>query len=268
VRSEDGSFFAAYGAWEPPDPSLDDGKGDLSLAWDAAEQHGVTLLRQALPDARWWPAPVAELGDAAARIRSAVRKRPYRQLARAAWGGPRPPADDAQLWLEAAGAVATMRHHVDADLPWLAPVSVLRPADWAGAVIGLVRSGTNSAVTAVDLVRYARQPVDTADMPRADEAEGGLAYDPFASVAEDDESLLRGFEAALLLWEALAAVSDEWWLTGVGWWGLPRALARAWNGDFDSDWGDASPVDLGERVWSGDAPNPEDLGIQPPPLAF
>jgi hypothetical protein len=267
MRHEEDSFLAAYSGPEPPDSSLDDGKADLSLAWDAAERYGVGLLGQALPDARSWPAPVAELGDAAARIRSAARKRPYRQLARAAWGGARPPADDTQLWLEAAGAMVTMRHDVDADLPWLAPVSVLRPADWAGAVIGVVRAGVNSPVTAGDLVCYARQPLEAADMPRADEADG-LAYDPFASVAEDDESLLRGFEAALLLWEALAAVSDEWWLTGVGWWGLPRALARAWNGDFDSDWADTTQMNLGERVWSGDEPNPEDLGIQPPPLAF
>jgi hypothetical protein len=267
MTPEEGSFFAAYGASDPPDSSFDDGKADLSLAWDAAERYGVRLLRQALPDTRWWPAPAAELSDAAARIRSAVRKRPYRQLARAAWGGTRLPADDTQLWLEAAGAMATMRHHVDADSTWLAPVSVLRPADWAGAVIGMVRSGVNSPVTAGDLVCYARQPLEVADMPRADDADG-LAYDPFASVAEDDESLLRGFEAALLLWEALAAVSDEWWLTGVGWWGLPRALARAWNGDFDSDWADTTQVDLREQVWAGGEPEPEDLGIQPPPLAF
>src|SRR5581483_570767 len=188
--------------WDPTEP-------DLSLAWDAAEQHGVRLLRAALPDSRGWPAPVAELSDAAARIRSACRRRPYKQLARAAWGGARPPADDARLWLEAAGATATMPHHLAVELPWLAPVSVLRPADWAGAVIGVVRSGVNSAVTPGDLVSHARQYLDDADKRGADEAESP-AYDPFASVAEDSESLLRGFEAALRLWEAVGAVSEQW----------------------------------------------------------
>ena len=66
----------------------------------------------------------------------------------------------------------------------------------------------------------------------------------------------------------MGAISDAWWLTGLGWWGLPRALARAWNGDFDSDWADTPQVDLQERVWPGNEPSPEDLGIRPPPLAF
>jgi hypothetical protein len=266
MRAEEGSFFAAYGASDPADFGLVDDEADLSLAWDAAERYGVRLLRQALPEARWAPAPVADLSDAAARIRSAVRKRPFKQLARAAWGRTRLPADDTQLWLEVAGTMAAMRHHLDIDSPSLAPVSVLRPADWAGAVIGMVRSGVSSAITAEDLVRYARKSPNATDTREADEA--GPAYDPFASVAEDDESLLRAFRAALPLWAAVGAISDAWWLTGLGWWGLPRALARAWNGDFDSHWADTTEVDLQERVWPGDEPKPEDLGIRPPPLTF
>jgi hypothetical protein len=266
MGAKEGSFFAGYGASDPADFGLADDEADLSLAWDAAERYGVRLLRQALPEARWVPAPVTDLSDAAARIRSAVRKRPYKQLARAAWGSTRLPADDTQLWLDAAGTMAAMRHHLDINSPSLASVSVLRPADWAGAVIGMVRSGVNSAVTAEDLVCYARESPDVADTREADEV--GPAYDPFASVAEDDESLLRAFKASLLLWEAVGAISDAWWLTGLGWWGLPRALARAWNGDFDSDRADTAEVDLQQRVWPGDEPNPEDLGIRPPPLAF
>lgn len=265
MRAENDPLSTAYSIWDPADSGPGGGKADLSLAWDAAEHYGVRLLRQALPDARWWPAPVADLSDAAARIRSAVRKGPCKQLARAAWGRARPPADDTRLWLEAAGALATMQHRLDVDSPSLAAVSVLRPADWAGAVIGMVRSGADSAVTAEDLVRYARQSLDVTDPGEADEATP--AYDPFASVA-DDESLRRAFEAALLLWEAVGAISDVWWLTRLGWWGLPRALALAWNGDFDSDWADAPPVVFEERVWPGGEPSPEDLGIRPPPLTF
>jgi hypothetical protein len=264
MRAQNDPFFAAYSIPDPADPGLGDHKADLSLAWDAAERYGVKLLRQALPDARRWPAPVADLSDAAARIRSALRKWPCKQLARAVWGRARPPADDKQLWLEAAGAMATMQHRLDVESPSLAAVSVLRPADWAGAVIGMVRSGVNSAVNADDLVRYARQCPDLVDTQEADEA--APAYDPFASIAEDDESLRRAFEAALLLWEAVGAISDAWWLTRPGWWGLPRALALAWNGDFDSDWTDTPQGELQERVWPGNEPSPEDLGIRPPPL--
>lgn len=258
--------MAAFDASDPADFGLADDEADLSRAWDAAERHGVRLLRHALPGVRSVPVPVADLSDAAARIRSAARKRPYKQLARAAWGRARLPADDTQLWLDAAGTMAAMRHHLDIDSPSLAPVSVLRPADWAGAVIGIVRSGVNSAITAEDLVSFAREFPGVADAQEADEV--GPAYDPFASVAEDDQSLLRAFNAVLPLWEAIGVISDAWWLTGLGWWGLPRALAQAWNGDFDSDWADTAEVDLKARVWPGGEPNPEDLGIRPPPLAF
>ena len=136
------------------------GPDDLGLAWDAAERDAVTLLREALPEAQAAPVPAGELAAEAARFRSAARKWPYKQLARAAWGQrprKRSPADDTELWLDAAGVVATMRRHIGAGSPLLEPVTLLRPADWVGAVTGLVRSGVNTVATAGDLARYARQ---------------------------------------------------------------------------------------------------------------
>jgi hypothetical protein len=243
------------------------GPDDLGLAWDAAERYAVTLLREALPEAQAVPVPVEELTAEAARFRSAARKWPYRQVARAAWGQrsrKRSPADDTDLWLDAAGAMAAMQGHIGADLRLLEPVTVLRPADWAGAVIGLVRSGVNAIATAGDLVRYARQCPEIMSMKEpSDEA---VAYDPFAGGVVDDESLCRGFEAALLCWEAIGAVSEQRWLTRLGWWGLPRALARAWNGDFDrAAWVDST--DGKEGSWPGRAPSPAELGIREPPFA-
>jgi hypothetical protein len=253
-----------YDAWGgPPGPD------DPGLAWDAAEGYAVTLLREALPEAQDVPVPVEELTAQAARFRSAARKWPYRQLARAAWGQrprKRSPAGDLELWLDAAGATATMPRHIGADSSLLEPVTLLRPADWAGAVIGLVRSGVNSIVTTGDLVRYARQcPETTSAEEPGDEA---VAYDPFAGGVVDDDSLGRGFEAALLLWEAIGAVSEQRWLTRLGWWGLPRALARAWNGDFDrAGWVDFTEIDGKEGSWPGRAPDLTELGIREPPLA-
>jgi hypothetical protein len=241
------------------------GPDDLSLAWDAAERYAVTLLREALPQAQGVPVPAEELSVAAARFRSAGRKWPYKQLARAAWGQrPRKgtPADEVDLWLEAAGALATMRRHVGVDSPSLEPVTSLRPADWAGAVIGLVRSGVNTVATAEDLVRYARQCPEIRGAEAAGEEDE--AYDPFAGGLADDESLRRGFEVALLFWEAIGAVSEQRWLTRLGWWGLPRALARAWNGDFDrTAW--VSTAELGGS-WPGRAPSLAELGIREPPV--
>jgi hypothetical protein len=240
------------------------GPDDLGLAWDAAEGYAVTLLREALPEAQAVPVPVDELAAQAARFRSAARKWPYRQLARAAWGK-RSPADDAELWLDAAGVMATMRRHIGADSPLLEPVTLLRPADWAGAVIGLVRSGVNSLATTGDLLRYARQCPEV--MSTKEPGDEAVAYDPFAGGVVDDDSLCRGFEAALLLWEAIGAVSEQRWLTRLGWWGLPRALARAWNGDFDrAAWTDSAELDGREGSWPGRAPDLADLGIREPPL--
>ena len=198
-----------YNAWgDVPGPD------DLGLAWDAAERYAVTLLWEALPQARAVPVPAEELTAQAARFRSAARKWPYRQLARAARGQrprKRSPADDTDLWLDAAGAMATMQGHIGADLRLLEPVTLLRPADWAGAVIGLVRCGVNTIATAGDLVRYARQCPEI--MSTTEPGDEAVAYDPFAGGVADDESLRRGFEAALLVWEAVGAVSEQRCLT-------------------------------------------------------
>ena len=118
MGSEDGLCYAPDGV---PGPD------DLGLAWDAAERYAVRLLREALPEARAVPVPAGELSAEAARFRSAARKWPYRQLARAAWGQrprKRSPADDTDLWLDAAGVVATMRRHIGAGSPLLEPVTM------------------------------------------------------------------------------------------------------------------------------------------------
>jgi hypothetical protein len=262
MMSGEGDLYYARGGVPGPD--------DLGLAWDAAERYAVRLLREALPEAQAVPVPAGELTAEAARFRSAARKWPYKQLARAAWGQrprKRSPAGDTDLWLDAAGAMAAMRGHTGAGSRLLEPVTVLRPADWAGAVIGLVRSGVNALATAGDLVRYARGCPEI--MSTEEPGDEVVAYDPFAGGVVDDESLCRGFEAALLVWEAIGAVSEQRWLTRLGWWGLPRALARAWNGDFDrAARVDSAEFDGGEGSWPGRAPSPAELGIGEPPVAI
>ena len=72
-------------------------------------------------------------------------------------------------------------------------------------MIGMVRSGANSIATVGDLVRYAGQCPETMGTREPDD--DTPAYDPFAGGVVDDESLWRGFEAALQLWEAIGAVN-------------------------------------------------------------
>ena len=246
------------------------GPDDPGLAWDAAERYAVRLLWEAVPEARAVPVPAGELAAAAARFRSAARRWPYRQLARAAWGQRprrRSPAGDTDLWLDAAGAMAAMRGRIGAGSRLPGPVTVLRPADWAGAVIGLVRSGVNAVATAGDLAGYARgcPEIMSATGPGGE----AVACDPFAGGVVGDGSLCRGLEAALLVWGAIGAVSEQRWLTGLGWRGLPRALARAWNGAFDRAAGvDSAGLGGGEGSWPGRAPSPAGLGIGEPPVAI
>src|SRR5437899_11155096 len=94
----EGDLYNAWGGVPGPD--------DLGLAWDAAERYAVTLLWEALPEARAVPVPVEELTAQVARFRSAARMWPYRQLARSSWGRrarTQSPAGDTDLSLEAAG---------------------------------------------------------------------------------------------------------------------------------------------------------------------
>jgi hypothetical protein len=50
--------------------------------------------------------------------------------------------------------------------------------------------------------------------------------------------------------------------------GAPRALARAWNGDFDrAAWMDSAELDGKEGSWPGRAPSLAELGIREPPIA-
>jgi hypothetical protein len=90
--------------------------------------------------------------------------------------------------------------------------------DWLGAVIELVRAGVGASASPEDLVSNIN------DCP---EVEG--------EVAPEDASVVQtAFELVLPAWEATGAVDDRRRLTSLGRWGLPRALAWAWDHDFDS----------------------------------
>lgn len=264
--------------------AADDGAGpdDPGLAWDAADRYAVTLLWRALPEVRSAWAPAGELRAAAELIRSNIRKWPYKQLARAVWGRGRPPADDTQFWLDVAGACALAGDQRKMDPQTYASLSVLRPADWAGAVIGLTRAGVGAPVTGEHMARYARECAEIAGQRDPDDGEVAYdpfasspgdddeAYDPFAGGARDDELLARAYEVVVSGWQAIGAVDEQERLTVLGWWGLPRALARAWNGDFDAaGWADSGADADAEGgaprgSWPGLEPHPDDLGIRRP----
>ncbi len=188
--------------------------------WDEAEHDAAALIREALPQVGAAAPSREAMHTAAARIRAGVGARawPYRHIAAAAgWHGA-PPDDDIELWLAAAGALVAMREESGMGAETESALITLEHGDWLGAVVGLVRAGVGGRAEPADLVRY----VNT--VPEVD----GV-IDP------DEAPLVEGaFELVLPVWEAVGALDENRRLTPIGWWGLPRALARAWNNDLDN----------------------------------
>jgi hypothetical protein len=139
-------------------------------------------------------------------------------IRRAAALDPPLPADDAELWLAAAGALIAMRNPSGLDPELEAAVMALELADWVGAVVGLVRGGAGANAEPAALV---------AAINECPEVDG--------TVDPDDADLVElAFEAVLPTWEAVGAVDGDRRLTALGAWGLPRALVRAWDSDLDA----------------------------------
>ena len=191
---------------------------EFLVQWEQAEAEAVEVLRQALPAPMLEQLPAGELTAACQRLRTGLGRRDpaFDTIRRAARLDPPLPADDADLWLTAAGALMAMRESSGLDGELEASVMALELADWAGAVIGLVRGGVGASAEPTALVAAIN------DCP---EVEG--------TVDPDDADLVElAFEAVLSTWKAVGAVDTDRRLTELGAWGLPRALARAWGGDL------------------------------------
>lgn len=210
----------------PPGDDLQEDPWDLDdeeeflAAWDAAEAAAVDVLRRALPELIDTDPPAGALQAASDRLRSGMRARswPYEHMWHAAgWKPTKLPKDDLELWLGAAGGLISPREETGLGSEEEASIMALEHADWLGAVVGLVRAGTGASADPQALVGYINECPDV---------DG--AVDP------DEESLVEtAFELVLPAWEAAGAVDARRRLTALGRWGLPRALAWAWNGNFD-----------------------------------
>jgi Plasmid pRiA4b ORF-3-like protein len=206
--------IASHGQAPPQYPAVEDD-------WDEqAEVEAVGILRQALPPQARSPLPTGDLAAACRRLRTGLgRHDPAVETIRRATGLEPPlPADDAELWLVAAGALIAMREPSGLDPELEAAVMALELADWVGAVVGLVRGGVGANAEPAALV---------AAINDCQEVDGKV--DP------DDADLVElAFEVVLPTWEAVGAVDADRRLTALGAWGLPRALARAWGGDLNA----------------------------------
>ncbi len=200
-------------------PGEDDDDAFLE-AWDRAEAEAVDLLQMALPELKDEPPPAGELEDAVLGLRAGIkgRKWPHRHMSRAAGFEPARPVSSLELWLGAAGGLIAMREESGLADEAEASLMAMQNGDWLGAVVGLVRAGIGASAEPQDLVGY---------INRCPEVEGELDYD-------DAEAVESAFELILPAWEAAGAVDGTRRLTALGRWGLPRALAWAWNGEFGS----------------------------------
>jgi hypothetical protein len=198
------------------DNCLDD--NSFFEAWERAEAEAVDLLQRALPELRDEPPPAGELEDAVLQLRAGIKGKrwPYRHMSRAAGFHLVQPMSSLELWLGAVGGLIAMREESGLDGESEASLMALQHADWLGAVVGLVRAGVGASAEPQALVGY---------INRSPEIEGELDYDDAGAVES-------AFELILPAWEAAGAVDGNRRLTALGRWGLPRALAWAWNGEF------------------------------------
>jgi hypothetical protein len=193
---------------------------ELLAEWEEVDGGAVEVLREALSDLIGAAPPEEALRAAAGRIRAGITAgdAPYRYVPGGAGWSAGPPADDRELWIGASGSLIAGFGEITMSAERQSTIMALQHGDWAGAVIGLVRAGVGAPAEAADLVDYADE------CPEID----GKA-DP-----DDIEIIEEGFAHLLELWEATAAIDERGRLTELGLWGLPRALAWAWNGDFDA----------------------------------
>jgi hypothetical protein len=196
-------------------------------AWDDAEADARAILDELLAPLGARACPEADLAAACTRLRARLAEGgwPYDLLAAA--GGVDVadlPADDRELWLELAAGVVECRDDPpergpNDDIAYAAWFRLDHPA-WIAVVVSLTRAGPGTAADARTLGRLAA----TFDFEAEPGEEHRLEADP-----DEVLSCTVGFGTVELLWSALGALDRHAQLTPLGWWGLPEALARAWQ---------------------------------------
>lgn len=209
----------AAAGWTGPPLDEDDGEPAEDLEdWDADEAASWVVVRDALAVVPREPDDDA-LRAALARLRSAAQESdawPYRALwAAADLDAEDEPGDERRTWVALAAGVIVPSEDVGVDAELLGAWAALEPADWAGAVIELVRSGPGTEVTAEAVLDMIARCPEVEEEDLTDEGEAVL---------------LEGLGVAVELWTALGIVADGR-LTRLGQWGLPEALREAWDGD-------------------------------------
>ncbi|MER6577365.1 hypothetical protein [Nonomuraea sp. NPDC001023] len=208
---------------------------ELFAALDEEEAFALSELRRIVGELPKAPElPLVELELAAARLRVLLDLPGYPANVLRACAGfeDRPmPDDDRELWLAVAAGVAGPISDLPeaddvpeefADLEGelghedtaLANLCAIQHADWLAAVAALARMGPGVLASPERLARL---------IAESDDIESG---------EQDDDNLdaTEGlFASVVSLWTYLGIVDADEVLTPLGWWGLPKALERAWS---------------------------------------
>jgi hypothetical protein len=179
----------------------------------AEDRIAAEVLRSALRRELVAPVPSDALGEAAARLRTALETDPDAAVLLEAAGVPDPAAlDDRALLVVAAGALVRPR-----SLRAFTPVArrlvrSLEWADWLGVVVELTREGTGADADPARFVRLVN---------RCPEVSGGIPK-------RDAPGVIAAFEQVVFAWD-LTGVTAEGALTPLGAWLLPQAALDAWT---------------------------------------
>jgi hypothetical protein len=206
---------------------------ELYAAWDEEEAFALGELRRVLEDLPEPPFPAADLRSAARRLRVTLTRSDYpANVLRACAGledGALPESDE-ELWLAVAAGIAApisdlpdeenaarffdMDGELSHEDSILASLCAIHHADWLAAVTTLVRYGPGVLASPERIARFIADSEDVDVEP--DEP-------------EDLEATEMLFSSVTPLWAHLGIVDRAEVLTPLGWWGLPKALERAWS---------------------------------------
>lgn len=218
---------------------------ELFAAWDEQEELALSELHRIVGELPKRPElPAAALRAACARLREALDFPGYPGSVLRACAGfddRAMPDDDQELWLTVAAGIAGPVSDLpgadddpeefgdlDSELSHedraLAALCSIQHADWLAAVASLARSGPGALASPEHLARLLGEAQEAGDLDELDE------LDDFDSEPESTEML---FVPVVDLWRHLGIVDDSDLLTPLGWWGLPKALERAWSATGD-----------------------------------